>query len=130
MTEKQAYKEAVKRFGSNGAVQYNKNNRSTPEERLAASTANIELRQKVRECEDKDQKKVLSERQRDAMFAAMRYAYSVGSVELGMFFSVKGQGDSWDEAFLDADRAEAAQHDQWYHSGGHKCPTCKRKKRR
>jgi hypothetical protein len=34
--------------------------------------------------------------------------YSVGKIELGMFFSVRGQGASWEEAFASADKAEAA----------------------
>ena len=33
--------------------------------------------------------------------------YTVGAVELGVFFAVKGEGASWVEAFKDADWAEA-----------------------
>jgi len=30
--------------------------------------------------------------------------YIVGSVEMGMFFLIKGDGDTWDEAFVEAER--------------------------
>lgn len=33
--------------------------------------------------------------------------YLVGIVVIGLFFEVRGQGDSWDAAFADADRARA-----------------------
>jgi hypothetical protein len=35
---------------------------------------------------------------------------TVGHVVMGLFFHVEGQGDSWDEAFADADANKARDH--------------------
>lgn len=35
---------------------------------------------------------------------------TVGTVAMGMFFEVKGQGETWEAAFADADRKSGARH--------------------
>lgn len=43
----------------------------------------------------------------------MHARFKVGKVDLGMFFSVKGQGASWEEAFDAAERSRKREEDRY-----------------
>lgn len=55
--------------------------------------------------------------------------YKIGKIELGMFFAVRGSGDTWDEAFADyhlsaaKDRAEYCRR-KAHHKETHVCGMC------
>jgi hypothetical protein len=106
MDVKQALKEAVTRWGKTAAV--NDRGRkcaSTPEKRAAAGA-------KLREMKAlPDAEKKLRRKERDEYFSeSYRYRYIVGKIELGMFFSIEGSGDTWEEAFKEADERAV----KWY----------------
>jgi hypothetical protein len=43
----------------------------------------------------------------DALFyRANRYRYSVGAIVMSLFFEIKGSGDTWEQAFAEADEKE------------------------
>lgn len=109
-TTKQALAEAARRWGKRAIVEdQGPKFASTPEARAVAHAAHLQLRDKLtaevgpREKWTKEQRSQVS----DLMWASMRLRYKVGAVMMGMFFEVKGEGDSWDEAFLAVDHAEA-----------------------
>lgn len=110
MNKAKAMKEAKRRFGKTAAIQdYGAVLVRTPEQRMAAKA---ELK-RMQETLTKEEQK-LRQKERDALFStAHHYRYSVGKIALGMFFAVEGEGDSWEEAFFDADRHAARNHDDF-----------------
>ena len=44
---------------------------------------------------------------------SVQASYTVGRVALGMFFEVKGRGDSWARAFAQADMSEKMEREQY-----------------
>ena len=117
MTRQQAFKEANKRWGRRGLIRANESV-SSPERRETASAKVQGLRQRKKEIDAEiserlaglDWYQALTAERRAAVEAirkteghAFYKKFSVGQNELGMFW-VKGQGDTWEEAFADADR--------------------------
>jgi hypothetical protein len=101
MTQKQALAKAVKLWGKTACVRdEGKRSASSPEKRAEASKQLKALREAYpdRKARTKEQ----SEEIKRLEFYATHYRYAVGRVELGMFFAVKGQGDTWAEAFTKA----------------------------
>lgn len=117
MTNDQAMKQATKRWGTRAAVR-NAGRFSSPERRDEASGKTQTARARIKDIdqeiaarlkaldwyqaltsERKDLQKVISESSGMAMF----YRFSVGK-NMGMFFEVLGSGDTWEEAFAQADR--------------------------
>ena len=43
---------------------------------------------------------------------ARRFRFKVGVVQLGMFFTIRGEGDTWDAAFTDADARDLAERER------------------
>lgn len=99
MNKTQALKEAVKRWGKDAAVQ-DKGAKlaGTPESRAAGRAALTVLNALTPE-----EKKAKRKERDDALFACYRYRYVVGYIALGMMFAVHGSGDTWEEAFHEAD---------------------------
>lgn len=98
MNAKQALAKAQSMWGKTAGVQDNgKRLASTPEQRFAARQARAELKGFIVTREDRRFFRDFD----DSLFSqSVRNRFSVGSVEHGgMFFLVKGQGDSWEEAF-------------------------------
>lgn len=101
MNRSQAMKEAARLFGKGGAVRDNgKAGASTPERRATAKAALKALRASI----PKDRKPTPEERaELDRLFAdAVRIRYTVGEIQGACgfaWFAVRGQGDTWDEAF-------------------------------
>lgn len=99
MTDKQAHKESVRRWGKNA---YNslRTNAITKEERAAILAKPKEERTKE-----------------ERTHAAASYRCTVGILKtiggLCSFNEVQGQGDTWEEAFAAADRAKAADEARW-----------------
>lgn len=99
MNKKQALKEAAKRWGENAAVQDQPRFASTPERRQAAHDALVELRSFT----TNDNRKAFKPL-RDRLFSdAYSFRFSVGHVQMGLFFGVEGTGDTWEQAFAAAD---------------------------
>ncbi len=114
MTTKQALREAVRRWGKTAGV------RSAPKaatkvEREAARARVIELRAnkprlrpdwQTRQEWDAHNAAVCQWRQeeREAQDTIFSYRCTVGAIEHHIAFCVKGQGDTFEEAFAEADR--------------------------
>lgn len=99
MTRSQALKEAVKRWGPKAIVRDDRKCATTPESRKAASEKRQALLKSIKPEEKRARRNELDE----LLFQALRYRYSV-AVHEGFFISVRGYGDSWEDAFACADR--------------------------
>lgn len=112
MTRAQALRKAIKLWGRTAAVRDDGPDlASTPERRAAAAQKLRELRNTLptgpwagMTTEDRRARRKLSD---DQFSESVRYRYTVGRIELGLFFAVRGQGDTWELAF-----AAAEKHDQ------------------
>ena len=110
MNRTQALKEAARLFGKKAAVEdKGKSMASTPEQRAAAVAESKRIRSTIPEGQrpTKEQRDELNR----LLCESGRYRYSVGTIEgiagMGLqFFSVQGQGDTWEEAFAKARRME------------------------
>jgi|CXWL01.1.fsa_nt_gi hypothetical protein len=114
MNAKQALAQARKRWGKAAGVQDNGPKRaSTPEKRAEATKQHKEFVEnlKATKGDRKNWSKEEREQASTLMFNGWRHRYSVGRVMLGMFFEVKAEGDTWEEAFLTADHVEALSED-------------------
>lgn len=117
MTNDQALKQATKRWGKRAAVR-NAGHFSSPDRRAAASEKATTARARIKAIdqeiaerlkaldwyqaltgERKELQKVASENSGMAMF----HRFSVGK-NMGLFFEVLGSGDTWEEAFAQADK--------------------------
>jgi hypothetical protein len=113
---KEAAAKAKKRWGKSYAIR-NSGHMSSPEMRQSASltvrTARAEMNRieeeiqsRLKDCdwyqELRGQQREQRERIRKTEGTSMHYRFSVGS-QNGLFFSVQGQGDTWEEAFQKAD---------------------------
>lgn len=99
MTKSQALKEAVKRWGPKAIIRDDRKCETTPESRKEAT----EKRHAILKAITKEEKKARRKELDELLFQALRYRYSVG-VHEGFFISIRGYGDSWDDAFACADR--------------------------
>lgn len=105
MNRTQAMKEAARRWGKNAAVR--DTGRPTSEDARKAASAKLpELRARYKEAAP-DERKARRKELDDTLSIALSYRYSVGYVAgirgMGLaYFSVQGQGDTWDEAFAKA----------------------------
>ncbi len=99
MNKTQALKEAVRRWGKDAIIKDDKRCATTPESRKAAS----EKRQAILKAITPEGKKARRDELDELLFQALRYRYSVG-VRGGFFISIRGYGDSWEDAFACADR--------------------------
>lgn len=117
MTPQQAQKEARRRWGTKGFVRMSDNS-SSPERRDTAGTLVRESRAKIdainTEIQEKlnalewyrdlqKQKRELSGLIRQTEGRAFYYKFSVGT-ENGLFATIYGQGDTFEEAFEKADK--------------------------
>lgn len=127
MTRDQASAEAVRRWGKTGSIRDRGSKfRSSPESRKAASDELKALREMKPESPDvrdtvkwpddltlREFRRALVEARdayvgwkarHDELFsAALNKRFQVGSITSGLFF-VRGSGDSWEDAFLNADK--------------------------
>lgn len=107
MNQRQALKEATKRWGKAAAIRDQKNCDATPESRAAAHKRLVELNAI---CTTPELRKQHSNERDDVRGRANWYRYTVG--EIGgvggiQFLRVHGQGDTWEEAFAAADKRPA-----------------------
>jgi hypothetical protein len=95
MNKRQALAKARQLWGEKAAVHdLGIKMASTPEQRAMAHKAMLALPNTF------DYRK-----QRDALFSqAWRQRFRVGAVMFGMFFEIKGHGDTWNDAFADAEK--------------------------
>lgn len=99
MNRSQALKEAVKRWGNTACVQdRGAKLASTPESREAART----ILRSINALPDAEKKARRKERD-EALCAMYRFRYNVGTLAMGIAFGVNGSGDTWEEAFYEAD---------------------------
>lgn len=116
MTNQQAMKQATKRWGKQALVQ-NNGHFSSPEKRATASEQATAARARIKAIDQEiaDRLKALDwyqaltqerrELQKEASnntSLALRYRFQVGR-NTGLFFEVLGSGDTWEEAFAQAD---------------------------
>lgn len=117
MTRDQALRQAQKRWGKRAAIRA-EGELSSPEKRAAAKERKDTLRSQKAELEAeitrrevaagipevRAQIQALSKPITSEMWESMRYRFTVGSVDgvIGAFH-VKGQGDTWEQAFDAAD---------------------------
>lgn len=99
MTKAQALKEAVRRWGPKAIVRDDRKCRTTPESREAARVKRHAILKSITPEEKRARHKELDE----LLFQALRVRFSVGTHE-GFCISVRGYGDSWEDAFACADR--------------------------
>ena len=104
MTRSQALKEAVHRWGKLGCVEDRGAKRASNEEQRNAARAE---RKALLDSLTPEEKKARREELDRLFSAAFRYRYTVG--EIGGFpgfrcFHIRGQGDSWEDAFSKADK--------------------------
>jgi len=105
MNRSQALKAAVLRWGKSAAVRDNGAAKaSTPEQRAAAGAEGKALRLSI----PQDRRPTREERDKldDCLWRSGMYRYTDGNIStLGPFsaFHVRGQGDTWEEAFAKAD---------------------------
>jgi len=113
MNAKQALAQARKRWGKSAAVQDEPRLASTPEKRAEMERQHKELVDHLKATKGDRQNWTKEEREQasNLMWGRWRYRYKVGRIMLGMFFEVKAEGDTWEEAFLTADHAEALSED-------------------
>lgn len=119
MTNQQAVAKAKKRWGNRFYVR-NGEHFSSPEQRQQALSTvqearaeakriDEEITRRLSECDwyqQLDQKRrALRKQVSDTAGYAMHYRFSVGK-QNGMFNEVLGQGDTWEEAFAEADKRE------------------------
>jgi hypothetical protein len=99
MNERQALAKARRLWGRHAAVR-DSGKPSGPEQRAAAKEARAQFL-----ALPADRRPTDFAKQRDRLaWESGCYRCSVGAVELGLFFAVKGQGDNFEEAFEDAER--------------------------
>jgi hypothetical protein len=113
MTQKQALAEATRRWGKGAGVRYEPKRQGTAASRLAAE-AELRALMAVKPVEPIGVKREVASPEWAAFRAArnewmkakdeawgrsVSYKYTVGCVVMGLFFEIKGQGDSWEEAF-------------------------------
>ena len=97
MTNAQALRRAIKLFGKTAAVRDDgKKCASTHEHRTHARAELKRLRELY---VTKEQRKEHMDEIDRVLWLTSRYRYSIGSVEMGMFFAVKACGDSWEGCF-------------------------------
>ncbi|HEX7330355.1 MAG TPA: hypothetical protein VF290_02580 [Pyrinomonadaceae bacterium] len=116
MTNQQAMKQAAKRWGKQAMIE-NNGHFSSPERRTAAGeeakTARSRIKEIDREIADRlkalDWYQALTSERRElqkvassSSSLALRYRFQVGR-NTGLFFEVLGSGDTWEEAFKQAD---------------------------
>lgn len=100
MTQDQALIKAVRLWGKTACVRDDGKKKSSSPEKRAEAFAQL---QALREsCADKHRTKEQRAEISRLSYYATHYRYAVGRVEMGMFFAVKGQGDTWAEAFANA----------------------------
>lgn len=102
MNIRSALKAAQKRWGKRAMVQDAKHP-SDAETQAKASAELKRLRDTLTETERYERRKEIMALRDVALY----YRYSVGYVAMGAFFSVEGQGHTWEEAFAKADEREA-----------------------
>ena len=101
MNRTQAMKEAVRLFGKRAAVRDEKI--PTDEATRKGYSAQIKLLRELKGLTPAEDK-VRKEQIQKLLPTALRYRYSVGYIGGGgLFFSVQGQGDTWEEAFSKVD---------------------------
>lgn len=69
---------------------------STPERRAAALSQLHAMTREERKANRRLEAQLMSE--------SWRYRYRVGALMFGMFFEIKGTGDTWEDAFADVDQ--------------------------
>lgn len=117
MTNQQAMKQATKRWGKQALIQ-NGGHFSSPDRRAEAQGKAVAARARIKEIDQEiaDRLKALDwyqsltgERRElqkvasDNISLALRYRFQVGR-NTGLFFEVLGSGDTWEEAFAQADK--------------------------
>ena len=124
MNIKSALKEAQRRWGKNGAVR-KRPDAPNKNERAAMSIKAKEIRAQM-DALDKKSPQWDGLRKELRNYILPSCPCTVGCVEMAMFFAVRGEGDTWEEAFEDALWKEACEHDGYYHQKGMKpCIHCK-----
>lgn len=106
LTLKTAYKKARKLWGKTACVEDKGTKRGgTAQQRDQARSSQRERIERL--TQEKGHKRNWTPQERmevqDLGAASFRYRFTVGHIMMGMFFSVKGQGDTWEEAFAKAE---------------------------
>ena len=116
-TQKAALAEATRRWGKNAAVRLDKRalvgeERAAATERMREHNAQKPTPQYV---EGKTTPEYREWRKRGDELLGQHYNHrcTIGAVMFGMFFEVKGQGDTWDAAFAAVDEAEARDRERY-----------------
>jgi hypothetical protein len=110
MNHSQALKEATRLLGKSAAVRDLGPKMNTTEAGREAAHAEVKRIRALREAATTpEEKKALRPELDRNMGLMVRYRYTVGTIEgirgMGIsFFSVKGQGDTWEEAFAKVGR--------------------------
>lgn len=104
MSKAAALVEARRRWGRNAAIRADRRPSSKPERERASTYLAAHRATKPERWESEEQRKVWRKRLDDLQSVALYHRYSVGRIDLGMFFCVLGQGDSWEDAFANATR--------------------------
>lgn len=110
MNRSQALKEAVRLWGKTAAVRDGGKDRASTRERREAAAAEgkrIRLSIPAGQRPTREQREEMDR----LLFESYRHRYTVGSIStLGPFaaFHVRGQGDTWEEAFAKATEKAAA----------------------
>lgn len=95
MTRNQAFRKAIKLFGKTAGIQDYKR----PSSHESREIARGEMKALNEKCTTPELRKQFSKERDDVLSRAMYYRYSIGRVEMGLFFAVKACGDSWEGAF-------------------------------
>lgn len=109
MNKKQALAKAQKMFGKNAMIRdMGAGRKSSPALREAAKKQFAELKDVDVKAMSHEQLVNYRERKNLTAYESHHYRFSVGKIALGMFFSVEGSGDTWEEAFTAAEKKAAA----------------------
>jgi len=111
MNSDQALSKCKKLFGKTAHIELN--NRATLEPEKILLLKEIEQeRARIKSINLKHLK--CKGYQDDTLSRLNTYRCKVGTIAIRMFFSVRGQGDSWQEAIDNAEKAIQADHDSYY----------------
>lgn len=107
-----ALKEAIRRWGKNAAVRFDPHG-IDKDERAKAHEAHAALRARKPTVRTGPEWQAWRKEEQELFGKTIWYRCTVGAVVMGLFFEVKGQGDTWAEAFGEFDRKEAADRERY-----------------
>ena len=95
MNRTQALRKAIEIFGKTAGVR-DSGRPSSHEQRAIARAEQKVINER---CNMPELRKAHRKELDEILFRAIAYRYSIGRVEMGMFFAVKACGDSWEGCF-------------------------------